>query len=511
MVMKLGSKPAAKPAPTPPPKSAPVPKPAPTPPPKPAPTPPPKPVPAPPSPPAEADPERLRVLLTPDPQQVAAFRQGGRQNRYLAQSVVLEESGLSKLIRTAMLLVSGVVLFFCIWAWFSTVDEMAATTGEVIPSSPVQRIQHLEGGIIETIHVIKGQVVEKGRLLVTLAAESVAAELNQMRTARAALEVQKARLLAFLDGGVPDFSAVSEVHVRFAVGQARLLEAQRAAWESQRRVLNVQVQKSRLEMANTREQHRAVTRRLTLLAEKLAVLEKGLARGLSSRMEVMNARQALGDAESEELRLSGRQEQVAKELASAREELVRQENERQETARTELEEVSAELERLIQGMARLEDRMERMAVRSPVRGMVKDLLTETVRGVITPGAVIAEIVPIDRTRHVETRISTRDIGHVAVGQQVTVKVTTYDFARYGGINGTLESISPTTFTDPNGGETYYKGIIRLDRHHIGNDPEKNEVLPGMTVQADIHTGAKTIMEYLLKPIYASVNKAFRER
>jgi HlyD family type I secretion membrane fusion protein len=111
---------------------------------------------------------------------------------------------------------------------------------------------------------------------------------------------------------------------------------------------------------------------------------------------------------------------------------------------------------------------------------------------------------------VETRITTRDIGHVEIGQPATIKVTAYDYARYGSISGELKEISSSTFLDKQG-DLYYKGVISMDRDYVGNDPQVNKVFPGMTVQADIKTGRKTLLEYLLKPIVSSIGNGFRER
>jgi membrane fusion protein, adhesin transport system len=137
-------------------------------------------------------------------------------------------------------------------------------------------------------------------------------------------------------------------------------------------------------------------------------------------------------------------------------------------------------------------------------------MVHTVGGVIPPGAIITEIVPLDKELVVEAKIQPRDVGHVRIGQPVTVKVTTYDFSRYGGITGELKDVSASTFLDEQG-EPYYKGIVELDRNYVGKDPMHNRVMPGMTVQADIKTGKKTLFSYLLKPVYSSVSTAFRER
>lgn len=149
-------------------------------------------------------------------------------------------------------------------------------------------------------------------------------------------------------------------------------------------------------------------------------------------------------------------------------------------------------------------------IRAPVRGIVVGPTIHTVGGVVPPGAVLLELVPLDKELIVETRITTRDVGHVKVGYPVTVKVTTYDFARYGAISGELKDISASTFLDAEG-EPYYRGGVTLDRRYVGSDPELKRILPGMTVQADIKTGKKTLLAYLLNPVISSFKTSFRER
>ena len=138
------------------------------------------------------------------------------------------------------------------------------------------------------------------------------------------------------------------------------------------------------------------------------------------------------------------------------------------------------------------------------------LKVNTEGGVIQPGQPIMEVVPVDRNLIVESRITTRDVGHVQVGQRAKIKIDTYDFARYGSVRGTLVSISATTFQDDDG-RPYYKGIIKLDRVYVGYNPKVNPITPGMTVQAEVITGSKSVLSYLLKPIYTTLQSGFRER
>jgi membrane fusion protein, adhesin transport system len=461
--------------------------------------------------PSTGEPESLLSLLEPDPEEVTKLKQGTKQDRFLSQSVVLEESGLSTLVRSSVLLVALVMASFFIWASYSTIDEMASTTGEIIPNSPIQVIQHLEGGIIEKIFVQEGQIVKKGGMLVRLSAEAALADLNQMRVRLASLMAQKARLVSLIENKEPDFSNIPEEYGVIIQGQLKLLSAQRNAYNGQIYVQKARIDRAESSLDNILDQQEALQRQIAYSEQELQVRKLGYEKGLMSRLMVIAAHRDQVRVESELVRVIGEIVGARKDLNEAVSELEGVIDSTREVNLRELGVITADYSQVVEGITRLEDRVSRLDIYSPAWGIVKSLQMKTIGGVLGPGSVITEIIPLDATRRVETRISTKDVGHVRVGQGVTVKISTFDFARYGGINGILESISPTTFEDPAGGDPYYQGIVRLEKSHVGGNPKVNQVLPGMVVQADIHTGAKTLMEYLLKPIYASVNKSFRER
>ncbi|MBF0132159.1 MAG: HlyD family type I secretion periplasmic adaptor subunit [Magnetococcales bacterium] len=459
----------------------------------------------------QQEPESLQSLLEPEPEEVARLKQGYKQHRFMAQSVILEESGLSNQVRSAMFAVSLLIVAFFVWASFSSMDEIASTQGQVMPSSPAQLIQHLEGGIIREILVQEGQIVKKDALLVRLDSEGVLADLNQLKAKRASLQAQEIRIRAVLSGKDANFNEIDQQYQSFIQGQHLLLLAQRSALASERGVLETRISRSRSRIENLLVQQQNIEKQRASLSQELGMKDQGYEQGVVSRLAVLGSQRDFARIEAEEVRNQGDLTAAKRELEEALGDLDELLKKARETNLRELAAVTTDLAQAEEQSRRLSDRVQRLEVRSPVWGVVNNLQVNTVGGVITPGALIAEIIPMDSTRRVETRISTRDIGHVAVGQTVTVKVTTYDFARYGGINGILESVSPTTFKQQDEKEPFYKGIIRLDQPYVGKDEKKNPVLPGMTVQADIDTGSKTLMEYMLKPIYASVNKAFRER
>lgn len=234
-------------------------------------------------------------------------------------------------------------------------------------------------------------------------------------------------------------------------------------------------------------------------------------KGLTSKIIYLDAKREVNDARGELANLIVERQRTTEELSESRTKLSELDTDSREDALTQMGVATNELAQINESLSQLFDRVRRLQILSPVHGIVKGMQVHTVGGVIPAGAAIMEVVPLEDELIVETKITTRDVGHVEIGQPVTVKVTTYDFARYGGISGELGDVSATTFVDEATGDPYYRGIVKMDRGYVGFDPEQNRVLPGMTVQADIKTGRKTLLEYLLKPVVSSVKTAFRER
>ncbi|MBF0205274.1 MAG: HlyD family efflux transporter periplasmic adaptor subunit [Oligoflexia bacterium] len=180
------------------------------------------------------------------------------------------------------------------------------------------------------------------------------------------------------------------------------------------------------------------------------------------------------------------------------------------TQKAALNELDIRLAQIRESLKKTERMKTNKLIISPVEGYVHGLQLHTVGGVVAPGKTIMEIVPKEQKLVAEIKISSRDIGHVTINSPVLLKLSTYDYGRHGGIEGILKDISASTLLS-NDGMPYYRGVVRLLKTHIGNDPRQHPVIPGMTLSAEIKTGEKTIMEYLLKPIYTSAKEALRER
>ncbi|GAA0590688.1 HlyD family type I secretion periplasmic adaptor subunit [Caenispirillum bisanense] len=438
-------------------------------------------------------------------------QRGSRQIRYLAQFVLLEEKGMSWLAGAAVLLVAVLVTGFVAWASLIRIDEVAVTSGSVVPRSKVQVVQHLEGGIVRDILVEERQMVEAGTVLARLDPVQATAELEQIRARRASLKLREERLRAFMFGRDPDFSFIEPRFAHLMADQMSIFRAGHDRWESQRAVLEGEIMQKQAEANAAARQMESVRRQVALLGEEVEMQRTLFQQGHASKVRFFEVQREKAAAESELSRLEGQKETSEKAVVELTQRINDLDNNQRQDAVGELGTVTAELVQVEEALGRAQDMVQRLEMVSPVRGYVQNLQVRNAGTVIPAGGVLMEVVPVDDELRVETKIATRDVGHVTAGQPVKIKVSSYDFVRYGSVAGRLEYVSATTYVDEQTGQPYYKGMVTMDRAYLGENPEENRILPGMTVQADVVTGEKTLLEYLLKPIYVSLAHAFRER
>lgn len=439
------------------------------------------------------------------------LEKASRQVRHLAHFAIVEEAGMSAVSRLSVIIVTAVVVCFVLWAGVMKMDEVASTFGSVVPARSVQVVQHLEGGIVREILVEDRAMVQAGQVLVRLDPVQATAEMEQAESRRVGLMLKAERLRAFVDGRKPDFGVVAAKFQGLAADQIDILRADTERWLSQGNVLAEQLNQKREEIAAAAAQERAVRDQLSLVAEEAVMRETLYKAGHTSKVDYFAVLRQKSAIESEISRLQGQQRTAAKAMEELERRLADLDNNQRQDALKDLGTVTAELSQVDESVARLQDRVKRLEVVSPVRGYVQNLKAKTVGAVVPAGGQIMEIVPTDDDLLVETKINTRDVGHLIAGQKVIIKVASYDFVRYGSVEGTLKSVSATTYLDEKDNTPYYKGWVQMSHPWVGDKAAGNVILPGMTVQADIVTGQKTLLQYLLKPIHASVAQAFHER
>ena len=429
--------------------------------------------------------------------------------KFLSQPLILEEAGPPRALLQLTIIASLMVGGFIAWAAVTELRETALAQGQVMPAGSVHVVQHLEGGIIADIHVDEGQVVEVGEPLFRLREAAALAELDQLRVREAALSLQAERLRAFVLGYEPDFSR-GRSYEDMVSDQRVILEMQVNARDSQRAVLLSRIDQRKAEIASLAKQRKSLESQIAIIREQLTIRRDLLAKGLMSRIQFLETERALSQALGDLSSLDGDAAGAKEALAEAQNSLMEMEASLGNEALGEMGQVSAELAQVREQLVKLEDRVDRLIITAPSRGIVKGLITQTIGAVIAPGDILLEIVPFEDEMVAEVQIHPRDVGHLRVGQEAQVKVTTYDTAKHGMVMGRLSRISASTFQDQDG-QPFFKATIALDTNFVGQNPTQNPVLPGMVVDANIRTGSKSLLRYLLKPVYRSLDVAFRER
>jgi len=414
----------------------------------------------------------------------------------------------ARVIIWAMLLF---IIVAVIWASFATLDEVTRGSGKVIPSGQVQVIQNLEGGIVSSVAVREGQVVQKGDMLLRIDNTRFMSSLRENTQNYLSLKAKSARLKAEAEG-IP-----FEIPVEIFSEQPALIEQERTLYESRqkelattREILKQQIAQRRQDIAGFDAKLIQNQRSYALLDKELTMTRPLVTQGVMSEVELLRlerqANDIKGDISSTEiavLREQAKLEEASQKLAEA-------EINFKNLARIELNETDAELRRLAETSLALEDRVKRTEVTSPVRGTVKQLFVNTIGGVVQPGMDLVEIVPLEENLLVEVKIRPADIAFLRPGLNTIVKVTAYDFSIYGGLKAKVEQISADTITDEEG-DSYYMVRVRTDDSALVTPRASLPIIPGMLTEVDILTGKKTVLEYLLKPILRANERAMRER
>lgn len=396
----------------------------------------------------------------------AVAGQAGAQGHYNDE---VDDSSIGRATRITWLS-SLAIAALLVWSWFAEVVEVSTGDGRVIPISREQVIQSLEGGILLDLLVREGDIVEADQVLAQMDLTKTESNVEESAARYRATLASVARLEAEVNGTPLKFPAELDAYPELVASETRLYQTRR---EGLRQTLA------------------GVSKSLELVREELAITESLMAIGAASNVEVLRLRRQISELE---LKASDTRSEY---MILAREELAK--------ARAEAQ----SLESVVRGRF---DSLRRLTIRSPVRGIVKDIEITTRGGVIPPNGRLMEIVPLGDQLLVEARISPRDIAFIHPGQPAKVKITAYDYTVYGGLDGQVTLISPDTIRDEAKPDSvYYRVFIRTDGDALVNQVgTRFPIVPGMIATVDIRTGQKTVFDYLMKPInYAG--EALRER
>ncbi|MBC7663829.1 MAG: HlyD family type I secretion periplasmic adaptor subunit [Caulobacter sp.] len=371
-------------------------------------------------------------------------------------------------------LIAAVLVAAITWASLARVDEVTKADARVVPEGHEQVIASLEGGILHELLVREGEQVEEGQPLAELDPTRYQSQQAEGETKRIALKAQIARLTAESTGRALEFPP--EV-----LALPKVADSERDNYAARKHAMDDAVGSN--------------GRGIEMLRRELQMSEAMAAKGLLSEVEVLHLRRQINELS---LQSSDRL------------------NRFRQDASAELTKLQTDLAALEEQQAGRQDVLSRTVIKSPVHGLVKNIRSNTVGGIVGPGAPIMEIVPIGKRTLIEARVKPGDIGFLKVGQIAKVKLSSYDFTVYGGLDGAIESISPDAIGDPDrassGGAdaTYYRVMLHVDNNTLHEKGKALTVLPGMTGSAEVNIGERSVLNFLLRPMLKS-KEAFRER
>lgn len=403
-------------------------------------------------------------------------------------------------------------LFFLMWASFAQLEEVTRGQGQVIPSSKSQIIQSAEAATVKAILVRSGEVVKAGQLLVRLDDTQSSAELGQIEAENHAMTARAARLDEEAHGGQFDCPQdVAKAMPDACESEAKLQQLREEALASKRSALAAESEQKRRDLAEAQATAASLQNSLALARKQVGMLEPLAARNIVPQTELMTAQREESDLEG---RLAAAQQAGGRAQAAIREaQAQEQENvlHFRQDAMDEANQLNAKLAALSESQRGAAGKLERSDIRAPMNGVVSNVQVATIGGFVNAGQKLMEVVPMGEKLLVETRVQPKDIAFIQVGQPALVKITAYDFSIYGGLPGKVVQVSADSIYDEQAKSAYFSVIIETDRSYLKSGDKQLPITPGMICNADIVTGRKSVLTYLLKPVLKAREEALRER
>ena len=441
-------------------------------------------------------------------------------------AMLTEVPSLHRLTIWAM---AALLFCFIVWSYFSSLQQVTSGIGKVIPSTQVQIIQSLDGGVLQELFVQEGMSVVKNQPIAriddTRFRSDFAEQKQEVSSLRANVIRLRAELSSILIGSNEQWQRQIQIEKKVPIYPDDLLQSaefmvERQQDEYSERLDNLinqvaiqgqQIQQREQEVAELDSKINTLKISYQIANKELDLTRPLAEKNIVSKIELYKLERSVNELKGElsAIRL------LSPKLKSALQESILN---RRETvlayrtkARSELNELQNKLSRINESQVGAQDKVSKALISSPVVGTIKTIHINTLGGVVKPGETIAEIVPTEDKLMVEAKIKPRDIAFIYPGLPAVVKITAYDFTRYGGLTGKVEHISADTTQDEEG-NSFYLIRVRTDASSIKNKQgEDMPIIPGMLTEVDVITGKRTILEYILNPILRANEAALRER
>jgi len=399
-----------------------------------------------------------------------------------------------------------------IWANFITLKEVTVALGVVASPGGVRTIQHLEGGFVEGIHVSDGQVVTVDTPLVLLNLAKLGVNREELQVRLDEQLLLKARRDAEAQGS-SNFEYPEELSKRRpeqVIAQRQNFEARRRQLDSSTNPFAQTVKQRRQEVKELEAQLRAVMKNLRQGIKRFEMSKNLLKDGLTPEIEHLQLEAEVQGLQGEAQSLKSSVPRAKAAVSEAEGQVNEERNLYRSAAREELVKIEHTIDRIQALLDTADEQGMRTMIRSPIDGVVKNMKYNNLGEVVRPGESIMEIVPKGASLVIDAKLDPADRAFVVLKQPVVVKLSTYDYARFGGLDGHVTMVAPDTSIDEKG-KPYFRIFVQTDKTFLGNNPNLYKITPGMQATVDIHTGEKSVMEYLIMPVLKLKHEAFRER
>lgn len=410
-----------------------------------------------------------------------------------------------------LLLILAFLVSFFVWAALTELDDVTRADGRVVPARQVQTIQAAESGVLQALHVVEGDLVEGGQLLMELDRTILASQLDQEQTRAFGLMARIMRLQAEIDRLPLEFpETLIRATPNVVRTEAALFIARQDELRDQIEVLERQRAQRRQELEEGLVDRQTARTTLDLIAEEMAIMAPLVERRIEPETTLLALRRNQAEWQGREVRASAALHRLQSGLDEIDDRINALRSQQRASALAELAIATAELAEIEQRLPALQQRVTRSELRAPVRGVVNRVLVTTLGGVVQAGETLIEIVPLDETLLVEAYVRPSDIAFLYPGQPVRVKITAYDYSRYGGIEGQISRIGADATRRPDRDEQAFVVQVRTDTNILDADGAALEIIPGMVAEIDILAGRKTVLEYLTQPVIRVRDRALRE-
>ncbi len=439
------------------------------------------------------------------------FKDDGLDTDFMPDILAADLKKESQIAPLLLLTIGLTFVILIIWAAFSEIDEITRGEGTIIPSTKLQVVNHLEGGIIQSIHINEGDIVEKKQLLLNIDNTIAQARFSEGQTLYYRFIASVARLRAQISG--QPFIVPQEVQEKApleAEDAVRLYNAHLEDLKSDQLIADQEIEQKQQELNELTSRTEELTMQRSLISEKVEKIAPLVKQKLEPEITLIDLKIRESELRSE---IASLKSNIARAKAAV---LQAEQRARQVPIKfkaenwNELKDVNNKLASAKGSFTSEGDRFSRTEVRSPVRGIVKQLLVTTVGGVVKPGEDLVEIVPLEDMLLIEAKINPKDIAFLRPGLQASVKITAYDYAVYGDLKGELIRVSADSITDDQG-NVFYKAYLKTEGTILSKTKKVLPIMPGMISSVDILTGKKSVLNYLLKPILKAKQRALTER